>query len=841
MRLFSPPRSLLVDLLLLWGSQLASSLWADPSPPAWWAAIPTLLFVFFVPPSQSPRRGLLLSASAAGGVAAWAGLPLAIFTGLAAWLVLSVAWRTLRAMPRSVTPAMAGGGPPPASAPSRWTEQSRRLGALAFHPRSGVIRWILLLLAAPLLMRPYLTHGIIGAVDAVWYHNVVADFLIQVRAGAFPAWAGQTGFAFHGGIFPLRVAPLLQHLAALVDLLTGRQLAPYTVLNLTLFACLLGGLLSCHLCLLRIMPRRAWTAAALAFLYASCPGVLGLVYAQDLYMSFATLPWLPVVFLGMVRSFERDDLHSRLLMGGGLAAAWLAHSPIAMWCGFMVVASQAGRVLTLGVNRRSLQADALGAVCFALLAGYTLVSVTSLGPVPLTRLEAGRHLAEIGKAFPGNWLPVPRAVPLENLQVGYGLSLVLIGTVFLLCICRDRLAAILAGGGLVLLALLAPIPVLTAFFWEHLPATILEITHIWPMQRLLVLVALAAVFAAALALRALDRREPTRIRPWMTLVVLAPAVLWSGAQARQFIAAADGHGRSVADSTRLQRPENLQEGKFMLRLSQPAPRFASAGVVDPEMEHHFLDPRTLELRGGPVEAVFPGYGPGTRAQSRPPLGSLLSGEPDANPGILKLSPALRLEPAQRYLLGLEFLEHDYHGVLIIEGREIYREYSLPSSGEPLSFGAEPGSSRVIPLWTSTQQAETVQLKFVPTAPGAKPTDFTPFARFELRPYDSRRLPLFLESVFPYRARVTAESDLRLEIPRIALTGYQAKVDGEPVTIVASPDGQVTVPVGPGTHAVTLEYIPPGSVRQAYWATLVAWLLWPLALAITSRRRPATDG
>src|ERR1700691_3397138 len=164
-------------------------------------------------------------------------------------------------------------------------------------------RIALIVLAGMALMRPYLTRGIIGGGDAKWYAIAVGDFLEQVRAGIFPVWVGQSRYLFYGGVFPLRVAPYLEHFAAVVDLITGRSLPLFVVLNLTLASSLVLGFLACHFCLSEVVPGRPWMAAVLAFLYASCPGVLGLAYAQDLYMSFMTLPFLPFVFLGIVRSF----------------------------------------------------------------------------------------------------------------------------------------------------------------------------------------------------------------------------------------------------------------------------------------------------------------------------------------------------------------------------------------------------------------------------------------------------------------------------------------------------------------------------------------------------------
>ena len=160
-----------------------------------------------------------------------------------------------------------------------------------------------LLVIALGLMRPYLTRGLVGAGDAYWYANTLADYVVQLRAGVFPVWTAQTDYSFYGSIFPLRLAPYLQHLAGVIDLVTARQLPPYAIANVAMVLSLAAGMLVMQACLGRIIPRRPWTAAGLAVCYGLCPGVLGLAYALDLYMSVSTLPFLPVVFLGVVRSF----------------------------------------------------------------------------------------------------------------------------------------------------------------------------------------------------------------------------------------------------------------------------------------------------------------------------------------------------------------------------------------------------------------------------------------------------------------------------------------------------------------------------------------------------------
>lgn len=195
---------------------------------------------------------------------------------------------------------------------------------------------------------------------------------------------------------------------------------------------------------------------------------------------------------------------------------------------------------------------------------------------------------------------------------------------------------------------------------------------------------------------------------------------------------------------------------------------------------------------------------------------------DANPGILDLSPALRLEPGRRYLLVMDFPDRAVSGTLLVEGKGFFRLYSLPLSGEPRAFGSGPESSRVIPLWTSSGQPVEARLRFVPSG-GAPPSSYSPFARFELREYRSADLPVHVESLIPYRARVRSDAPAFLETPRLFVRGYEATVDGRAAPVYVSRDGYAIVPVEPGTHEVTVSYRAPGAVQMAYWVGVVGWL------------------
>jgi len=84
---------------------------------------------------------------------------------------------------------------------------------------------------------------------------------------------------------------------------------------------------------------------------------------------------------------------------------------------------------------------------------------------------------------------------------------------------------------------------------------------------------------------------------------------------------------------------------------------------------------------------------------------------------------------------------------------------------------------------------------------------------------------------PYRARVTSDSAVFLETPRLAVNSYQATVDGHATPVQISKDGYVIVPVEPGTHEVTVAYKAPVIVQAAYLAGILGWLAY-IALLVS---------
>lgn len=703
------------------------------------------------------------------------------------------------------------------------------------HPES--LRCLLLAATALLLAHPYFSPRLIGTGDALWYHHLLADAVTQFRAGVFPVFVGQSDFSFNGAVYPLRAAPYYQYFAGLLDVVTGRSLGFFALQHLTVILSFVAGIFSAYFALVWIAPAHRWTAAALAALYIMCPGVAGLFYAQDLYMSGMTLPWVPLACAALLRSFDDHARTPLLVLAVSLAALWWAHSPIALWTTLVATVAHLFYFARAPAKASAFRRALLAAALFALLAAYPVISVFLLRTPSETivpyLMDRAALLREIRAAFPYSLLPLdPTASPLTHLQLGYALWLALLVATAGWCLRRRLATGLLVGAAGFFLVLVFPVPGLTRALWFAFPETLVGMTLYWPMQRLYILVAALAVVCAQRALADI----PTPARWPARLAFIFPFVLglgWSAREFSVFIHHARAQADTVADSLRWARPENVAIQRHTYGLLSGRPAYFTHGVVDPRLEFRLLDP----VDQHPFAANYP-------APSARPFRDEFGGVIDANPGILNLRPAFTLAAGEHYFLTFDFTRPETTGVLQIVGPEFYREYVLPLSGESLAFGSAPAAEKSLALWTTASGPRTVELRFIPTIPGASAADALPFARYRFAAYDPANLPVRVDSLIPLAALVRSPAPALLETPRMLVPGYVATVNGLPAPVRKSPQGLVSFPVPAGTSRIELRFVGPLALRLAFWSSFCAWIggaswlgVGLVAGSIRSLRRP----
>jgi hypothetical protein len=699
-----------------------------------------------------------------------------------------------------------------------------------------LLRVALLLGLTGWLSAPLFTRSLIGGGDAVWYHHQIGDAVTQFRSGVFPVFVGQTHYAFNGAVHPIRTAPYCQYFAGLIDLVTGRSLGFHTLLHLTATLSLVGGALTAYAALVWLAPQQRWRAAVLAWAYVAAPGVAGLPFAQDLYMSAMTIPWVPVAFAALVQTFRTGGKIAPLVLGAAMGALWWAHSPIALWSTLIIGIVLAGQGIgewRRGRIRQWLRVAALAGFALGTLGSYPFVSVFFLrepGERIVPRLlDREELLREISTAFPAIVQPLDLGRPLLTfIQPGYPVLLGLLAAgvaVWSAPAERRRTIAGLVTGAAVYLLLILPVPGITVSVWRHLPEMWVSMTNIWPMQRLCIIVAAIAVVAAQAVLPALSVAAPQIRR--INHAALAFVVLWSVWEAEKLRALARQRTRPEAEMVRLAAEENVNVSEYCYQQLPRRPAYFIHGVADPRMEVRLLDAQT----GGIIRSNKQVVETAATGEWLPLERARVSAT-----GAHVLRPELTLEPGERYLLTFHFTREDVHGLLRLVGSTMDRVYVMPSAGEAKGFGTGASQEKSITVWTDQVEPEMVRFEFIPDQAVGKGSTMRALGQVRLTAIVPARLPVEVLELVPLAMTVRTTEPAWVETMRMSVPGWTATVNGNKVPVQRSSEGLVAVEVPPGESQVALTYTGPLLLRVAFWTNLTGWLMAAIAGAALALRR-----
>lgn len=704
--------------------------------------------------------------------------------------------------------------------------------------RGENFRWIALGLAAWVLLHPFLQAAVHGTGDALWYATMLADMVAQTRAGDFPVFIGQSIYQFNGSIYPLRVAPAFHHVAVIADLLTGRALPPVALLNALLFGVGSLALITTYVCLRALLPTARWFALGLTLLYVSCPGTLGIVFNTDLYMSWMTVPWLPVAIYGTVRAFTRPDLRAYLLLGGSLGLLWWGHAPIALWSTLLLGIIQVGRLIARRPNFFQIKSLVAGAGLFLLIAAYPIGSVVFFPPEPGVKATgfqtaiAHSIVRFLKESSPAVYFPLsPNGRLLSDFQLGYVLWAGLGLCLWQLKYRRSGAQIALTAAAAWLAILLNPIPGTGQIFWDLIPAFVRNTTGNWAMNRLYLIQSCFLVFTLAGLLATVDRFTAKARRVLgFTLIV---GCVWSLLEAGKFATGSRRGLRSPASGLQAMYPENIQLTRFAYLVFPRLPSYFTHGVTDATLEN-----RLLRADGSILTDNFT-----AAASGRPALEANFKAVPPAEGNFQELETSLKLSPGHRYVLACEFFAPvSSEGIFQLSSPAMLREYALPEYGESASFGLGGRHGSILALENSSPSDQDVRVRFFPSA--AVPTgSLRSLARVRLVEYDPAQLPVSVESWIPYRAKVTAPAAAWLETPRMYQPAYVATVDGRAAEIRKSAEGLVSIAVPAGSSKVELRYVAPSGLSAIYWCSLLAsgaWIAGLLVVGAISSRLPLND-
>jgi len=659
-----------------------------------------------------------------------------------------------------------------------------------------------------------MTRSEVGAGDAQWYQYQVADAVTQFRAGVFPVYVGQSAYAFNGAIHPLRTAPYLQYFAGLIDLATGRRFSAVVLLHLAAILSFVGGAIVCYLALIWLTPQRRWRAAVLSVIYVWAPGVLGLPFAQDLYMSTMAVPWVPLALAAALQMYKRSGYGTALVLGGSLGILWWAHSPIAFWTTLAAGVLTIGSIFSAESKLSWLRSSAVAGVVFVLVAAYPLVSVLSLrvGGEKLVPKIHGREelLREVAGAFPGVIQPLSLERPLLTMmQPGYVvLAILLLATISLIWAERKLrlglalLLAVTAG----YLVLMWPVPVVTATIWQHIPEVIANVTNIWPMQRLAMIVVALAIVGWSVRSGAAERAKT--FEPKFALWFALGSLAWAGWQADVIRSLAHHQTQSLADTLRAEEPENVNVSAYCYQQLPTRPAYFIHGVTDPEMELRLLDPRTGEVVESNRHVVE-----STATEAWQPLDLKRTD----NPALWQSEHTFTLQPGRKYLLTFDFSNREkVEGILRLSGASMQRVYALPEAGDAKGFGIGPGHEKSIAIWTSQKTPEAIRLEFINQGTDS-PDPLS--GRVRLAQIHPDLLPVRLESLIPLKCAVRLPTSLVLETPRVYIPRWIATVDSKPTLIERSREGLVAIYLPSGQSSLDLNYSAGPLLRVTFWTSL----------------------
>jgi len=370
----------------------------------------------------------------------------------------------------------------------------------------------------------------------------------------------------------------------------------------------------------------------------------------------------------------------------------------------------------------------------------------------------------------------------------------------------------------ILLVFVLPVPGITRLLWYSLPPGVLSLTSIWPFQRVYLVALPFALFAAAIVLP--RAYSGWRMPRWAGYLAIALGTAWTIYQAKAYISRGLGDRWTMEATRAAYRPSNLDMTITSYAFVQTPPAFVN-GVIDPQFEYRLL-------RGGAEEIASP-------------LATALATAPVVDRGTVRLGApsALTLKPGRRYLLRFSFRVPTLTGHIQISGPLLFRNYSLPSSGSSRAFGMLDGQRRAIPIWTDGDKPERVEVNFFVLPPAGAGGPSPALADYTLLEVDPSVLPIRLKGYLPMRLSVDSpELGCAVETPQRYLPGYEAKVNGKPVTVLSSPDQQVMVPVPIGHSEVELSYVGPRSARAAFWFCAASWaafLVWRLTGSWTPER------
>lgn len=690
----------------------------------------------------------------------------------------------------------------------------------------------MLLLAALTLYayHPFFSAFNLGAADAQYYQYMLHDAIIQLENGFFPPFVGQSMFMPNGTLGIM--APYYLFLGQLLNVLSFGTLNTLVIQHLTIFVSALSGALLAYFVIRSMAHSLRWQAVFLAFAYISCPGVMSLIFSMDMYFSYMAAPFIPAVFLGLIRIYETDDALAYVITTTALAMLWLSHPPIALWTSML---SFVFCVAVIVLKRRSPVRYVLMALLFGLLCVWQFLPIFSLGLSSTDVLWVDKSISRPDFVIEQLLQPIPDAfLPLGMgkhglffLQLGYALwFVVILAAITALRVTSPLLLRLIVGLIAVILLFLYPLPGIGRFLWTSMPSVVLDITNIYPNQRLYIILAGLACLAGALALQKIADSHRKEAKAFVA-VALAILFAWNLYQIDFFVkhgtAVRSGNESTMSPKDSWGRAYNVYNFGWGLPKEYSRDLFWGTGA-------YWLKSRLLDSLQAPVDAYDNEKFAINSCLETADTQDVISRDKNvALPSeVLLKEPlsiaTLNLRPNVHYLLCADMSASDGDALFqLLDSRsreivslEVPGSYKAPVARRQIAF----------PFYYAADVGNDVADDSYNFRVWSRQQPLLKLHKIGVMRFDPTSLPIRVESYTPYKARmVTRPEHKYLEVRKLFTPGYVALVNDEATTIIESGTKTILIPIKrSGANTIELSYIGTTAMRVSFYISAISWFL-----------------
>lgn len=705
------------------------------------------------------------------------------------------------------------------------SSKSRILVFISFICQSRLILLTILSLMTLVIYFPFFANAALGGNDAQWYYGVLNDVLTQYKNAIFPVYVGQTIFSYAGSP-AVAMAPSFVLLGGLINLITLSKFDTFQIQHLIVLVSMVSSAFSMFFVLNKLVKNKLGMAFLFTFFYITCPAVITPISHFDAYRAVITLPFTPILFYGLIRTYQQNNLISSLIVAISLAFIWLAHPPIGFWAGIICAFFWGVMLLTLKKGFRSIFIS--GFIFFGLALWqfvFTLSTHLNVNYNPKFDNYADLVVMQLRQLLPGILLPVNWSSEfMAPLQPGFTIWFLLGLSFYTYFKLKEGLLKNLVICLTLFLVLILPVPFITHFIYQHLPRVVQDMTVQWPMERLCFLFIPLAIITGYLSLiKMADNQNQKRIYRNI-LIALTILSIWNILEVRKFTEVMF-KSISIHDSKIWQLPENYRfiPGYGGIRSNQPE------GTHDPILENRVLD-HSLK--------------PVTKLSNEAAILSACKDSQNLHVSFIerikqsKEIPLMQFKilPEKKYAMCLDISSQYCPGIFHVRGinHDSWLCNLLGNKADYQKQNIVTHQTIILPVYTTEPMQKSMSASFT-AYPQVDTPAFAQFKSFKLVEYHDAMLPVKVESIFPYVATVTTESDQSyLETHRYYIPGYKAWVNNHETEILKSPDETVMIPLQKGRNHVVLKYTATTEVRLAYYVSLTSWTIALLLLIILSR-------